>query len=946
MYGSFIQFAYPWLLLTIIPAAALTLIPYFRLNKKYRKTRNRIVSMVLHGIILTLAVLTLSGMTVVSRVPNGSNQIVILVDMSESENLSAEKRDDFVETVVTQAKFDGFGIAIVTFGYDQETAVPFTHDMTALLNEYKHVELPDVSATDIASALSYAQKLFSDEGSGKIVLVTDGKETDGNALSVIREIAAKGIKTDIAYVPSEYSDFDVQVTGMVLPDTHVDVGDVIKIGVKIRSEEDFSADIEFSDNGEISLNSQKNVEIAKGEQIVYIEHSFAEQGLHELHCNVSLAGGNEKIVQNNDYYVYHYLRVFDKLLVLESEAGGSQALEDILTEDGKFDVTVKNVLDEDIPTTIEELREYDQIILNNVSYADLAVHEDLEAVIMEYVRDYGGGLFTVGGNDTEGSAHAYNRADMLYSTYLRQMLPVEVIKYTPPVAVLIIIDRSGSMGQDKEGESFWYAKAGAVSCVNALTERDYIGVVTLGDYYRLELPLTPRTQETKIYSTIDRITTNAGEGTVFPGAIERAGMALRELKNVDKRHIIIVTDGGVPDDQRAVYEEEIKNLYDNFGITFSTVLIGETATSEAGQNMKYATELGHGRFYATFDNKELIRLMREDLNVPEIEEVTYEPFYPVITDVLSPIVKNVEKEDREGAKNSLTVQLQGFYGVKERRAATTVLTGPYGVPIYSYWKFGKGSVGSFMCDLSGDWSGGFVDDDNNVVAGFIEDANGRTFIVNAINSLMPLESVREDAFEIRLNQENYSNHVSIFTPLEEGEYYGGTITDCNGETVAQLNEAVSGDVDKKETAVYVTAPLSAENAYSRVDFVVRKGGVYTITVNKYSADGNVLATVETFKEFSYSKEYDVYAEYDDAALVEQMKTLAAYGKGSVIADLEEPNEIFDSFSIVVDKVFDPRLTFMIIILVLFLLDIAVRKFKFKWPHELIKEAKAKKEMKR
>ena len=35
----------PWWLLLLIPALALTLIPYFKLKKRYRRTRNRISSM-------------------------------------------------------------------------------------------------------------------------------------------------------------------------------------------------------------------------------------------------------------------------------------------------------------------------------------------------------------------------------------------------------------------------------------------------------------------------------------------------------------------------------------------------------------------------------------------------------------------------------------------------------------------------------------------------------------------------------------------------------------------------------------------------------------------------------------------------------------------------------------------------------------------------------------
>lgn len=41
-----ITFTYPWLLLLLIPAAALVLFAYFRISKKYRRNRNRVLSIV------------------------------------------------------------------------------------------------------------------------------------------------------------------------------------------------------------------------------------------------------------------------------------------------------------------------------------------------------------------------------------------------------------------------------------------------------------------------------------------------------------------------------------------------------------------------------------------------------------------------------------------------------------------------------------------------------------------------------------------------------------------------------------------------------------------------------------------------------------------------------------------------------------------------------------
>ena len=57
-------------------------------------------------------------------------------------------------------------------------------------------------------------------------------------------------------------------------------------------------------------------------------------------------------------------------------------------------------------------------------------------------------------------------------------------------------------------------------------------------------------------------------------------------------------------------------------------------------------------------------------------------------------------------------------------------------------------------------------------------------------------------------------------------------------------------------------------------------------------------------------------------------------------------EVFANFVTSIPKSFDPRYVFMILALVLFLLDVAVRKFKFKWPHEIVRSYKDKRKAKK
>ena len=77
-------------------------------------------------------------------------------------------------------------------------------------------------------------------------------------------------------------------------------------------------------------------------------------------------------------------------------------------------------------------------------------------------------------------------------------------------------------------------------------------------------------------------------------------------------------------------------------------------------------------------------------------------------------------------------------------------------------------------------------------------------------------------------------------------------------------------------------------------------------------------------------------------LLENLTQLATKGNGMMVEDLEDPYSVFTEFVKVIDKVYDPRFLFMILAIVLFLADIAVRKFKFKWLHEIIRDRKRKK----
>ena len=903
-----IVFEHPWLLLLLIPAVVLTMIPYFRMNKRYRCTRNRVLSIICHLTVMTLCILICAGMQITYDVPNTENEVILLVDTSYSGKENEQAKNAFVESVInsTDAKFQ---IGVVTFGYEQVYAVELTDNVEGVYQKYLDAlqHKSELHATDVASALQYASTLFNHPESGRIVLLSDGAETDNEAAKVIRAIAADGIKVDTVYFPNEESTNEVQLIGITPPEKSIRVGETFALELTLQSAFPANETIEiqlFDNNAE---STKQTVELYGGVQTVKIETQFTVPGMHELSVDVVHPGADTSVL-NNKINSYMYLEVFDKVLIIESNKGESDQLKAKLDEN--LDVKVVNIKDTDaMPKTLEDIRAYDEVVLCNVSIKEMP--EGFEQILYSYVHDIGGGLFTVGGNtadSTEGNwkAHAYSREDMYNTTY-QDMLPVEIINYTPPLAVMIIIDRSGSMYDKTNGEDYTKSKLcaalqGAEACLDELSDRDYVGIMTLSDTYSEEAELTPRPQRAKILAAIDAI--EVGGGTIYAGALESARTALLANTKVEKRHIIFVTDGEPGDKNADDYLDQAR-MNAEAGITMSVV--GVRCTSDAKRTLMTLVEAGGGEdknFYSIDDVLKVATNMREDLQAPEIKDVNFEKFTPTIATFTS-IVANIKQSDMP--------TLDGFYGSKLKNGATEILSGEY-VPLYAYWKYGKGMVGSFMCDLNGTWSSEFMASDTSTL-----------LLNNIVTSLFPTENIRTGDIQVELYEDNFHNTLSVFTPLAEGQNIQITVT----------SPIASGSIET-ENRVYTPEEGSGQ---TRIHFQITVPGLHRILVEKKNADGTVVSQRTIYKSFSYTEEYNTFV--DTAATEQFMIDLAASGEGVVIEN-DDPWAVYENVAQYLHKVIDPRIVFFIIALVLFLTDMAVRKFKFKWLHELIRDRKANK----
>lgn len=888
-----VNFSYAWLLLLVIPILFLALFPHFRVAKKYRRTRNRITSLVLHCIVAVLSVLVLSGMTFEYDVPNDENEILLLVDASVSTSTSESEIDGFVKDVIDYSD-SRYKVGVVTFGYDQVYAAPFSYDGDEVFENYRNAVLPDTSGTDIESALTYARSLLKYPETSKIVIISDGAETDGKATSVIRTIAADGIHVDTKYVHAA-APAEAEIISVDIPDKNFEIDESFSITVTVRASYAGEASIMLRDNGDIA--STVNFSFVDGVSTVEIPHKFSQKNMHVLSFDADWAGDNH--TENNQYTSYVFLDTFNSLLVLESNAGESAIFKQILT-DGGFNVEVRDVHDVgSLPSTLSELCAYDQVIMMNVAYGDMPIGYD--ELLNSYVHVSGGSMFTVGGNklDEDGNvtANMYNREDMLGKTYQR-MLPVQAIDYKPPLGLQVVIDRSGSMsGGDSSGRSrLDAAKDGAFVCLDSLSDRDWCGIMSFDTDFHVEIDMTRATQKTAIREAINNIT--LGGGTEFADAIAAAGENLKLLTEVEKKHIIFITDGQ-PADSKEKYIAAVEANYEA-GITISVVGIGIAENSAAANAMQAVADAGGGVFYRVTDLDKLRDYLRDDLEMEDISQYVPKDYTPRVV---------THDSVTAGLPDNLPT-LGGYYGTRLKTEATQYVVGEY-VPLYAAWNYGAGKVGSFMCDLKGtedSWS-----------YEFMKDPVGVKFLVQAVTSLLPTKSIRPTDIKLELREQNYRNQMSIFTTLDDDDSIEVTVYKVS-------------DDGQSETAVQ-TFTAGAQEDYSRVIVTTMQAGVYRILAEKKKAG----TSAYIYKTFSYSTEFDVFVDSDQNR--QSLNMLATLGKG---ADIETASEVYYDFVDKIHKVVDPRLAMLIIALILFLLDIAVRKFKFKWPHELIREYKERK----
>ena len=745
-------FEHPLLLLLAIPAFAIILIPFLRLPARRRRTFRKIAPVVIHLVVVILLVLVIAGFTVVRD--TDEKAVLLLVDLSDSTQSVQDQLESRAQELLTLMD-EKTPAGVVIFGQSQLYTLELTHDRTLSLTA---VEPLEADATDIGAALEYASKLLPTDKAGHIILLSDGKQTDGNAVTTAQFLATKGIRIDAVYFDTTTLDTtEVQISSFTAPEGAY-VGDEMKFSGELLS----NADMEVT----LSLYADQELITSVTQQVV------SGANLFELTCTAERAGNHtyrlvmepekDTVAQNNESYAFVKIVGQSTVLIIADTIGNAEVLSEVLSAEN----TVTTVTARNAPDTIIELCDYDEIILSNVDYDNLPYGYD--ALLDTYVSVFGRSLLVVGGTDT-----------MMYGnmrgTGLADMLPVELTLKEDSdgksVAMMLVLDCSSSMSQQSTYLSV--AKQGAIKCVEAMSANDYVGVISFNSDAELDSPLIEGTDENKasLSRIISALTT--GRGTYYTEALELAHEELLK-SDAEIRHIMFLSDGQ-PNDSG--YLEAVKDAADD-GITVSTIGLGYSS-----EILETLATSGGGRYYYVSKATDLPNIM-----LSETEQVTVSSLK---TGEFTPIV--AQQSDLTASLGATALPtIYGYLGTTLKETATAYITTEEDHPIFASWNYGLGTVACFTCDLSGDWSSQWLED----AAGTAVTLGMVSFTVDEIHhnsSMSAVISIRGQTTDIAVTTADHTDDILTLTAVTGEEMVSYLLTQTEpGLYTVSINTAEAG----------------------------------------------------------------------------------------------------------------------------------------------------------
>jgi len=628
--------------------------------------RQRTVQAIIRSLLLAALAVALARPILSTSSPRQS--IVYLVDVSHSISghaiESAAGRIEELERTVrpTQSR-------IVVFG---RTAARL--DSPAALRRFSVIDAADSSAivdrsgTDIEAALAEARAELAPDSTPRIVLFTDGHETEGEAQRAVLRLG--GSQVPVFVEPMAVRSIgDTWVDALDVPD-RIAAGGTFVTNVSIGSQRRRTAVIELRAAGKPI--ARRDVTLSPGISVVPLDARLDAAGTQIVQASISTPG--DPLAANNTLDRAVIAEPRAQVLYVEGTPASAHYLSGALTTAG-FDVTVRPPAA--LPSTAAAYDPWDVVVISDVPRP--AIRDAAMTALSEWVERRGGGLLIAGGEAVYGEG-GYQK------TALERVSPVTYERRDEPdVALILVLDRSWSMA----GSSIDLCKAAAQAAVDVMTDKQAVGVITFNDQYEWNVPLsTVGENRTKIHEQIAAITPS-GPTRIYP-ALEQAYFSLRATR-ARAKHVVVLSGGrSLPDD----HESLVKKMT-GAHITVSSIAVGPAADRELLHNIAM---WGKGRDYTVQNARELPEVfVKEAKNAatPSFDEKEIIPVVKAPAFLGSVDVAHVP-------------HLKGLTATVIKDPALEVVSTDEGDPLLAFWPVGLGRTAVFASDVKDRWGAPWI----------------------------------------------------------------------------------------------------------------------------------------------------------------------------------------------------------------------------------------------